>query len=328
MLLVGDIGGTNTRLAVFAREQGDSTPLVKKKYPSQEYCCLEDIVTSFMKEHGLFPDKGVFGVAGPVKRNRARITNLPWIIDGEELQSATCLTQAVLLNDIQAMAYALPFLNGDDSVCICHGIEEKKGVKALIAPGTGLGMGFLTWDGKKYRAHGSEGGHTEFGPRTELEIELLNYLRQRFEHVSYERVCSGMGIPNLYAFLRDTGKYEEPRELREQFERISDITPVIVHAAVCEPDKYPICVAVVELFVSILAAQAGNLALTVACSGGLYIGGGIPPRILQYMHQKTFVRIFTDKGRLSAALRDIPIHLITRSDIALFGAACYGRGLY
>ena len=204
---------------------GKPAPVFRKNYPSQEYSCLEDIVAAFTEEHGLSPSMGVFGVAGPVKRNRARITNLPWLIDGESLQDTTCLNEAVLLNDIEAMAYSLPFLTEDDRVPVRTGREEQHGVKALIAPGTGLGMAFLTWDGQAYRAYGSEGGHTEFGPRNELEIELLTFLSHRFHHVSYERVCSGMGIPNLYAFFRESGRYVEQVELTEKISGTPDITP-------------------------------------------------------------------------------------------------------
>lgn len=327
VILAGDIGGTNTRLGIFSTQNGPSRPLVKQSYPSQEFDGLEDIILSFLAKHEFNVNRACFGVAGPVKNNSALITNLPWLIDGNDLQKKTAIEEVILLNDIEAMAYAIPMLEGDNIETISQGVTKENGVKALIAPGTGLGTVFLTSEGGKYRAHCSEGGHTEFGPRNDVEVDLLNYLRKKYAHVSYERVCSGMGLPNLFAFFRDTKRFSVPTPLARALMEAEDVTPVIVEAAIKEPEKHPICVAVVELFTSILAAQAGNLALTVSCYGGMYIGGGIPPRIASYIRHNQFVTTFRDKGRLSSMIADIPIHLITHPDIAITGAACRGMGL-
>ncbi|WP_208597645.1 glucokinase [Desulfogranum mediterraneum] len=324
ILLAGDIGGTKTRLGIFSREQGPFKPLAACTYSSTSHGGLEDIVRAFLLDTGYTVKRACFGVAGPVKDNAATITNLPWLIDGNTLAQEVGIDEVCLLNDLEAMAHAVPLLSGTSMEVVSPGEAEAQGVKALVAPGTGLGEVFLSWNGSKYRAHRSEGGHTEFGPRTDIESELLSYLRHRYDHVSYERVCSGMAIPDLYAFFRDTGRYPEPPGLAEQLKRADDPTPLIIEAALCFPEKNPICVAVVELFVSVLGAEAGNLALTVSAYGGIYIGGGIPPRIAHYIHSPLFIRTLKDKGRLSPMVSDIPVYLITLDDTALTGAASYG----
>ena len=324
MILAGDIGGTTTRLGIFSKIKGPLAPVAKKDYPSQKYACIEDIVNTFLAEQKQQGSRACFGVAGPVKDNTATITNLPWTIQTQTLQLKTALEDIALLNDLEAMGYAIPTLDKASLVTIHDGIPEKNGVKALIAPGTGLGEVFLIWDGKKYRAHRSEGGHTEFAPRNDMQAALLTYLRKKYDHVSYERVCSGMGLPNLYNFYRDSGKFDEPVALAAAMQGVEDVTPIIVDAAIREPEKNPICVAVVDLFTSILAAQAGNLALTVSCYGGIYIGGGIPPRISKFINRRQFVAAFQDKGRLTPMMSNIPIHLINQPDIAIIGAACHG----
>lgn len=200
MILAGDIGGTNTRLGLFTPERGPNAPIAKKKYQSKAFSGLEEIVRSFLNEQQLLADsldRASIGVAGPVKNNQATITNLPWVIRGDSLVQATGIRQVSLLNDLEAMAYAIPELDESMIKTINRGVHVSKSVKALIAPGTGLGEVFLTWNGTRYQPHSSEGGHTEFGPRNELEIALLSYMLKRQEHVSYEWVCSGIGIEPL-----------------------------------------------------------------------------------------------------------------------------------
>lgn len=327
MILAGDIGGTNTRLGIFSLEREPGEPIVSCAYLSREYAGLEEIVRTFMAEHDLPVARASFGVAGPIKQGRAEITNLPWTIDTETLGSETGIAETTLLNDLEAMAYAVPHLDGDMLETINPGVPVPQCTKALVAPGTGLGEVFLTWNGSRYQPNGSEGGHTEFGPRTDLEVELLQYLRARYEHVSYERVCSGVGIPNLYEFLRDTGKYPEPASLAHALEQAADPTPVIVEAGLREPQNHPICTAVLELFTSILGAEAGNLAMKVSSYGGMYIGGGIPPRMASHIRSPLFMNAFRDKGRLSRMVEDMPIYLVTHPDTALMGAACHALGL-
>lgn len=326
-ILAGDIGGTNTRLGIFTAARGPNRPLVIRKYSSQAYAGLEEIVRLFMGTHDVEVQRASFGVAGPIKDNRSAITNLSWVIDGDAIGRATGIGQVALLNDLEAMAYAIVHLDATMLEAINPGVPLPEGVKALIAPGTGLGEVFLTWCGGRYQPHGSEGGHTEFGPRNALEMDLLNYLLQFHEHVSYERICSGMGLPNLYAFLRDTGRYPEPPGFAQRLARAADPTPVIVNAALNAPHNHPICVAVLELFSAILGAEAGNLAMTVSAYGGMYIGGGIPPRIADYIRSERFLYAFHNKGRLRRMVADIPIYLITQPDTALMGAACHALGL-
>ncbi len=327
MILAGDIGGTKTRLGCFSKKCGPDDPIVRKTYSSQDFPGLEHIVKAFMKEHGISAGRACFGVAGPIKGGRAAITNLSWTIDASVLRHETKIEDVLLLNDLEAMAYAVPHLDASMLEFINPGIPVPKCTKALVAPGTGLGEVFLTWDGTRYRANSSEGGHADFGPRTDLEVALLNYLRTTFEHVSYERVCSGIGIPKLYAFLRDTKRFSEPPDLAERLAGVADQTPVIVDAGLTHSEKYPICKAVLELFTSILGAEAGNLALKVSCYGGMYIGGGIPPRIAEYIRHPMFLEAFNAKGRLKPMIADMPIYLVTHKDTALMGAACYGLGL-
>ncbi len=323
VLLVGDIGGTKVRLRAYLRKQGGFTSLAEEQYPSRKYACLEDIVNAFVKKYALNPEQGFFGVAGPVTKNTAVITNLPWVIQAENLQRVIGMHRVVLLNDVEAMAYAIPALQGGDRELVRPGKEKPQGGMALIAPGTGLGMAFLTWDGRRYQAHASEGGHIEFAPRNDMETELLRYLWAKYDHVSYERVCSGKGMVNLYAFLRDIGRFIEPEGLRQALAAAEDPTRVIMDAALRELERDPGCAAVLDLFTSILAAQAGNFALTVSCDGGFYIGGGIPPRMTAYFKTEQFAATFMDKGRLSSTLRDVPIYVITHPEPVLLGAYSY-----
>lgn len=327
MILAGDIGGTNTRLGLFTPEKGPDVPVAQMKYPSQDYAGLEEIVRSFLDEHQVSVSRASIGVAGPIKMNRASITNLPWVIDKNNLRHETGIGQVTLLNDLEAMAYAIPNLDDSMIQTINPGVPVPECAKALIAPGTGLGEVFLTWNGTRYQPHRSEGGHTEFGPRNALEIELLSYMLKRYEHVSYEWVCSGIGIPNLYSFFKDTGRYPEPATFAKVLAEADDKTPLIVNAGIQEPEKHPICVAVLELFTSILGAQAGNLAMTVSSFGGMYVGGGIPPRIVDYIRSPLFVKAFQDKGRLGAMVADMPIYLVTHPNTALMGAACHALGI-
>lgn len=326
MILAGDIGGTNTRLGLFSAEQGPDSPVAVKKYPSQDHAGLEGIINEFLSEHSVEVSQASLGVAGPIKNDCATITNLPWVIDRHKLCQETGIPQATLLNDMQAMAYAIDGLDDSMLEVINPGVAVEQGVRALIAPGTGLGEVFLTWNGDGYLPYSSEGSHAEFGPRNSLQIELLAYMLERFDHVSYERVCSGIGIPNLYDFLKSTGRYHAPEDFFKAVDAAEDKAPLIFDAAMQEPDKHPLCVAVLQLFTEILGAQAGNLALTVASFGGMYIGGGIPPRIVEYIKSPVFLEAFRDKGRLAPMIADMPIYLITHSDTALFGAACHALG--
>ena len=324
-LLAGDIGGTKTNLAVFSPEAGPRAPLTEARFPSADYPSLEALVCEFLSQVDVKVERASFGVAGPVVAGRASITNLPWVMDEEQLQAALHLSSVRLLNDLNAIAHAVPFLESADLHTLNEGQPTPDGNIAVVAPGTGLGEAFLTWDGSRYRSRASEGGHADFAPTNPLEIELLRYLQHRFQHVSYERVCSGRGLPNIYAFLKDSGYADEPAWLAEQLAAADDPTPVIVNTALAR--ECELCVATLDTFVSILGAEAGNLALKVLASGGVYLSGGIPPRILPALEQGPFMQAFRNKGRMSDLLARVPVHVILNPKVALLGAACHGLEL-
>ena len=324
MLLAGDIGGTKTTLALFDSEHGPRSPLEEQIFPSGDYGKLEDIIVEFLAPKDVSVGRAVFGVAGPVVDGRAAITNLPWTLDEKELARVLRVDAVHLLNDLQAIAYGISLLQGGDLETLNLGSPDPQGVIAVIAPGTGLGESFVCRDGSDYRAYPSEGGHTDFAPSTAQEVELLRFLQTKMEHVSYERVCSGMGIPNIYQFLKETGGAEEPPWLREKLSSADDPTPIIVNAALDAEDPCEICQTALFLFVSILGAEAGNLALKVLATGGVYLAGGMPPRILPVLKDGRFMNAFTNKGRLSGLLTRVPVHVILAPAIALMGAASYG----
>ncbi len=319
MILAGDIGGTKTILALFDAREGAGRPLVERTFPSAEYESLEAIVGEFLKTSDEAPMAASFGVAGPVLSGRSHTTNLPWIIDADAIGQAFGVPRVRLLNDLQASAMAVPHL-GADAVCTLNvGHGDPTGAIGVIAPGTGLGEAFLVWTGQRYQSCPTEGGHASFAPVTHEQLELLDYLEPRFGHVSFERVCSGSGIPNLYDYLSQTGRHEEPDWLADALARASDPTPVIVDAAL--ERKARICVATLDLFVRILGGVCGNLALKVFATGGLYLGGGIPPRILPRLQRGDFLDAICFKGRFRDWVSRIPVHVILDPKAALHGAA-------
>jgi glucokinase len=326
MLLAADIGGTKTNLAIFSLEAGLRAPLAEATFSSAAYPSLAALVSEFLSQVNVKPERASFGVAGPVVAGQATITNLPWVMDEAQLQTALNLLSVHLLNDLDAIARAVPQLEPDDLYTLNEGRAAPGGAIAVIAPGTGLGEAFLTWDGARYRAHASEGGHSDFAPTNLLEIELLRYLQQELglEHVSYERVCSGRGLPNIYTYLKDSGCAEEPAWLAKQLAAADDPTPVIVNAAIDGARPCELCVATLNTFVSILGAETGNLALKVLATGGVYLGGGIPPRILPALKHERFMQAFRHKGRMSDLLTQMPVQVILNPKVALLGAACHG----
>jgi glucokinase len=239
------------------------------------------------------------------------------------LRTALHLDSVHLLNDLEAIATAVPVLEPSDLHTLRAGTPVPGGTIAVIAPGTGLGEAFLTWDGSRYRAYASEGGHADFAPTNPLQIDLLRYLQERFGHVSYERVCSGIGVPSVYEFLRGGGGPVESPTLRAQLDAAEDVTPLIVTASLDPKAPDPLSVATLELCVSVLGAEAGNLALKVLATGGVYVGGGIPPRILPFLGQDEFLNAFQRKGRMGELLARMPVHVIV-STVALIGAASHG----
>ncbi len=327
MLLVGDIGGTKTELAVYASVTALATPVANDLFPSKQYKGLEEIVREFLDKHKVQVDRAAFGVAGPVVDDKATITNLPWIVEAEKLKDDLNLKSVLLMNDLESIASAVPFLPASDLATLNRGQSVTNGPLAVIAPGTGLGEAFLTWGGQNYIAHRSEGGHADFAPTDELQIGLLRYLQPRLEHVSYEWVCSGRGMPNIYAYLKESNYAPEPSWLTEQLAQAKDPNAVIAQAALDKTSPDPLCLATVKTFVSILAAEAGNLALKILSTGGLYIGGGIPRHVLPFLQEEFFMKTFLDKGRLAEALKPMPVHVILNSKVGLQGAAYRGFAL-
>jgi len=321
MLLAGDIGGTKTVLALFA-ERGQAfarEPLREETFPSSSYSSLEAIIADFLGDATLQLNGASFGVAGPVVQGRARITNLPWVIEEKSIE-AQFGVPTTLLNDLEAIANAVPHLHTADLFTLHHGQPSPTGAIAVIAPGTGLGEAYLVWVNGRYESFPSEGGHASFAPTSPEQLEVLAYLLTQFNHVSYERICSGMGIPTLYAALRAVGRYPEPAWLRDRLDEARDQTPIIFSAALQE-EPVPLCRATLDMFIEILGNEAANLALKVLATGGIYIGGGIPPRILPQLEAGRFLELFQRKGRFSQMMAKIPVHVIRNPKVALYGAA-------
>jgi glucokinase len=323
MLLAGDIGGTKTRLALYSAD-GGPRPKVQVTFKSADYGSLESVVAEFLAGVGATVKRAVFGVAGPVVEGECRATNLPWIINETSVREAFGLRQAKLLNDLEATAYGVPNLSPAD-LALLNDASPRSGTKVVVAPGTGLGEAVLFYRDEHYHVLPSEGGHTDFAPSNLFEIRLLRYLMGKFGHVSYERVCSGSGMPNVYAFLKKQGFAPELPEMKKALKETEDPTPIIVAKAMA--GECELSIATLNAFVSILGSEAGNLTLKVMATGGVYLGGGIPPKILPKLKDGTFMAAFVNKGRFAEMLAQVPVYVILNEETALFGAACYGLGL-
>jgi glucokinase len=322
MLLAGDIGGTKTLLALFAPSSGARQPLAEAEFHSANYAGLDAIVREFLAREQRTVEYACFDVAGPVIGGHAHLTNLPWNLDEAELCQALGLQRVTLLNDLKAIAYSVPRLLPAELHTINIGQPEQHGPIAVVAPGTGLGEAFLIWGERGYIACSSEGGHASFAPDDEREVALREYLAQRFGQVSYERVCSGQGIANIYDCLRDADPTVEPPAFAAMLADAADRTPLISEAGLKDPGNR-LAAETLDIFVSVLGSEAGNLALKVLATGGVYLSGGIPPRLLPRLTDGHFMRSFVNKGRLSDMLARMPVHVVTAS-AALLGAALYG----
>ena len=322
MILAGDIGATHSRVAAF-RAEGNKFPLVVEKiYASQEYSGLADIVGNFVRSEGIPAQSGCFAVAGPVRSGKAKISNLPWTaIDSKELAKQLNLKNVSLINDLEAYAYGLDSLEPQDFVTLNPGSEDAEGNTAVISAGTGLGEAGLLWDGFRQHPFACEGGHTDFAPRNELEIELLKYLLARYKTVSYERVLAGPGVKNVYDFLRDTKRAQEPDWLREQMGAAKD-PPALISQLALEK-KAPLCEQTMQIFVSVYGAEAGNCALKFMSLGGIFIGGSIAAKNIPLMKAPDFLEAFVDKGRMRGLLQDVPVKIVLNDDAGLLGAARY-----
>jgi glucokinase len=318
MILAGDVGGTNTRLAFFQLRDGHPETVVERIYPSAGHSSLDDIVADFIASQKIHADAAAIGVAGPVRDGICRATNLPWIVDSRALARRAGISRFALINDLEANAYGISTLEPSDFVVLQQGDTNAQGNGAVISPGTGLGEAGLYWDGKQHWPVASEGGHSSFAPQDALQDELMRYLRAQFGHVSWERVLSGPGLFNVYKFLRDTGRGEEPAWLAAEL-KDHDPSPTISRAAL--EGKCALCGKALDLFVELYGSEAGNVALKMAAMGGVYLGGGIAPRILPKLQSSGFLAAFVDKGRLRPLLETIPIRVILNDRTALRGAA-------
>ncbi|MGB9633930.1 MAG: glucokinase, partial [Chloroflexaceae bacterium] len=289
-----------------------------------QYRNLEEIVSAFLATHPTSLEGACFGVAGPVINQRAEITNMPWVIDGRAVSAHLGGVPVTLINDLVAFAQSVPYLQPEHLETLNPGAPDPQGTIAVIAPGTGLGEAYLTWEYGHYRAHPSEGGHASFAPTTALEVELLRYMLEHHNHVSYERLCSGLGIPNLYAFFRDRVFRRETAEIAAALAVASDPTPVIVDGALDPATPCPLCTATLDCFLGILGSEMGNLALKVFATGGVYLGGGIPPRILTQLRTARLLDAMRNKGRFRSLMERTPVHVILDPRAALVGAAAYG----
>ena len=326
MILAGDVGGTKVHLALYEFTAGRLTPLRAHKYPAHQFGSLDEVVKEFLRTSSGEPQNiaaACFGCPGPVREGRLKLTNLPWTLDAHELSISLGIQHLFLINDLEANGYGIPELGPSQIFTLHAGDTDAVGHRGLIAAGTGLGEAVLIWDGKQHTPIPSEGGHCDFAARTDREIALLKYLRQTLHgRVSFERVVSGLGIKNVYAYLRDVEKIDEPKWLRE---RLAAEDPNAVIGECAENGTSSICFETMRLFSAAYGAEAGNIALKVLAIGGIYLGGGIAPKILKTLQNGAFIEAFLDKGRLSALLQSIPVRVILDDTCALLGAAAYAE---
>ena len=327
MILAGDVGGTKVHLALYNFDSGKLKPIRDHKYPAHEFACLEDVVNNFLSKDNLERSEvkaACFGCPGPVRDGRIKLTNLPWALDVRDLAKSLSIEHIFLINDLEANGYGIPELAPDKIFTLHEGDSTAVGHRGLIAAGTGLGEAMLIWDGKLgHIPIPSEGGHCDFAARNETEIALLQYLRRILDgRVSFERVVSGLGIKNVYAFCRDDRKMEEPAWLTE---RLAKEDPNAVIGECGENGSSEICAETLRIFASAYGAEAGNIALKILATGGVYLGGGIAPKTLKTLKSGPFMEAFVDKGRMAPILQAIPVRVILDDTCALLGAAAYAE---
>ena len=320
MILAGDIGGTHTRIALFELNQNRLNKLLDRVYPSRDYKSLDEIISLFVSNENVNISAACFGIAGPVMHGQVSTPNLAWVVDALQLAKLLQVQAVWLINDLQAHASGIHDLDAADFIHL-NTAAVGEGNAALIAAGTGLGEAGLYWDGIRHQPFACEGGHCDFAPRNDLEMNLWRYLYQKFGRVSYERIVSGPGLHNIYEFLRDSGTEQEPDWLREEIQQASDPTVVISHVGM--NGKAAICEHALDIFVSVYGAEAGNLALKLLATGGVFLSGGIASRILPRLQAPAFLQSFISKGRMQPLLRDMPVKIVLNDDSGIMGAARY-----
>jgi glucokinase len=321
MILAGEIGATRTRLAAFDKEGSRLKVVVEKTYQSQEHGSLSEIIAAFIQAEGIAVHSACLGVAGPVRRGRSKISNLPWLIDSRDLAKQLKLDSVGMINDLEAYAYGIDGLDSKDFVTLNAGSEDAEGNRAVISARTGLGVAGLYWDGYRHHPFACEGGHSDFAPRNALEMELLAYLQKKYGRISYERLLSGPGIKNIYDFLRDARKADEPQWLKDQIAAAPD--PPAVISQLAQEGKAAICDQTLSIFVSIYGAETGNCALNFLSTGGIFIGGSVAAKNVSKMKDPIFMKSFLDKGRMVDLLKEIPVTIVLNDDSGIIGAARY-----
>jgi glucokinase len=324
MILAGDIGGTHARLAYFQPQNGHLRLVSERTFPSREHSELGEIVSKFLDDSGARPEAACFGIAGPVRNGRVETSNLPWVIEQSRLAKQIHLPATLLINDLEASAWGIGALAPADLVPLNQVSGPAVGNQGVIAPGTGLGEAGLFWDGSRHHVFACEGGHTDFGPQGDLQIELTRFLQARFGHVSYERILSGPGLVNVYEFLRESGCGNESPEFAAALKQ-GDPAAVISRAALDGPDS--LSSKALDLWIAVYGAEAANLALKVMATGGLFLAGGITPKILSKLQGPLFMKSFLTKGRLRPLMESVPVQVVTNEKAGLLGAArCASAG--
>lgn len=321
IILAGDVGGTKTYLAAYQPQDSGFEPLFETRYTTRDYADASALLAAFVEESGYAPQRIVLGVPGPVRQLPVRAVNLPWMIDPEHIKRSLGIDQVHLLNDLQATSYGTRALRSEDLHTLNAGESDAEGNIAVIAAGTGLGEGGLVWTGQRHVSIASEGGHSTFSPGGDLEIELARYLSRQFDHVSWERVVSGPGLASIYDFLRERQPERESAWLRDAMAE-GDRSNAIASAALEE--RCELAGEAMDLFVYLYGCEAGNLALKLMSTGGLFVGGGIAPKILTQLQQSRFMEGFLHKGRMRQALESVPVHVVLNDKTALLGAAYWG----
>lgn len=322
--LAGDIGGTKTDLALYKEEEGKIVCLKEKKFPSQKYPNLRLIVKEFMEGETEKISKGCFGIAGPVKKGKSKATNLPWLVDSDVLSKELGIGKVSLINDLEANAYGLNMLREDEFYLLSKGNSDAEGNQALISAGTGLGEAGIFFDGRRHIPFASEGGHTDFAPRNEIEDAMLRFLRKKFSHVSYERILSGPGLYNVYQFIVETHIESEKEEVLKEI--AAGDSPRLISEKGLNGESIA-CRKALELFISIYGSEAGNVALKMLALGGVYIGGGIAPKLLSLLKQGEFLDSFRCKGRFFDLLKGITIKVVLNDKTALLGSLYYAKNV-